>query len=191
MIFNLRWIPEFSYIENKIRNPFNLNKSLDFLNQSIKNGEIYQSSESLFWTILLLHQLEKISIVDVDSVRKFILDLKHPDGGYKFSTDLDDADTWSTFYCIATLKLLQFEEYIEIKDTEFIISSQTPIPGGDGGFIHCRSKNCPLGCNGKTSITSSFFSLSTMVLFGKLDKIDRENAYKFLKKKPNDDIELI
>ena len=191
MIFNLRWIPEFSYIENKIRNPFNLNKSLDFLNQSIKNGEIYQSSESLFWTILLLHQLEKISIVDVDSVRKFILDLKHPDGGYKFSTDLDDADTWSTFYCIATLKLLQFEEYIEIKDTEFIISSQTPIPGGDGGFIHCRSKNCPLGCNGKTSITSSFFSLSTMVLLGKLDKIDRENAYKFLKKKPNDDIELI
>ncbi len=191
MIFNLRWIPEFSYIENKIRNPFNLNKSLDFLQHSIKNGEIYQSPDTIFWTILLLYQLEKISIVDVDSVRNFILDLKHPDGGYKSSTDLDEADTWTTFYCIATLKLLGFEGHIEIKDIEFIISSQTSITGGDGGFIHCRSKNCPFGCNGKTSITSSFFSLSTLFLLGKLDKIDRENANKFLKKKPNDDIELI
>lgn len=191
MIFNLCWIPEFSFIENKIRNPFNLNKSLDFVQKAIKDGEIYQSSETLFWTLLLCYQLEKINLINVDSVKKFILELKHPDGGYKFSKDLDEPDTWTTFYCIANLKLLKLNEIIDNKDIEFIINSQVSTSGGEGGFIHCQSKNCVIGCGGKTSIASSFFALSTLYLLGKLGTINRETAYNFLKKKPHDDIELI
>ena len=38
MIFNLLWIPEFSYIENKIRSPFNLNKSLNYIKQNMDTG---------------------------------------------------------------------------------------------------------------------------------------------------------
>jgi prenyltransferase beta subunit/DNA repair exonuclease SbcCD ATPase subunit len=191
MIFKLFWIPEFSYFENKIENPFNLDKGFDFIQQQINNDGIYQSNETLFWTLVLLYQLDKLNLVNKDNIKNYISDLKHQDGGYKSSTYFEKSDTWNTFYCIASLKLLGFDEEIEDQDVEFIINSQSLGSGSDGGFIHCQSKNCHVNCNGKTSIKSSFYALSTLSLLNKLDKIDKEQLLKYLKRNSSDDLEPI
>ena len=44
MIFNLNWIPEFYFFENKVRNPFNLDKVIDLIEQKIKKKEIQKNT---------------------------------------------------------------------------------------------------------------------------------------------------
>jgi len=180
--FYLPWIPEFSYFENKIKSPFNLEKALEYIQQKITDKEILQSNEILFWTLLFLYQIGKIEIVDKKLIEQYILSLKHKDGGYKLSETFIIPDTWSTFYCIASLKLLGFDGLIREKDKEFVLKSQNRGPGGDGGFIHCQHKDCHFNCNGKSSVKSSFFGLSTLKLLYQLSEIDKDTLSKFLKK---------
>ncbi|MFX0070854.1 MAG: hypothetical protein ACFFAO_07170, partial [Candidatus Hermodarchaeota archaeon] len=120
-----------------------------------------------------------------------VVELKYKDGGFKNSPKNEYPDTWSTFYCITSLKLLNLDELIEEKDIEFVIKSQDLGAGGDCGFFHCISNTCDEECGGNTSVQSTFLSLSTLALLNKLDTIDKKATYKFLKKKPSDDLELI
>ena len=191
MIFNLNWIPEFYFFENKVRNPFNLDKVIDLIEQKIKEKEIFESNETIFWTILLFYQLDKLDLIDIKSIKEFILNLKYEDGGFKHSVDHEEPDICNTFYCVAILKLLEIDDIIEDNDIQFIINSQHSGSGGDGGFIHCSSKNCYENCNGKTSIKSSFFALSSLVLLNKLDKINKELSIKYFKSKTSDELDLI
>ena len=180
--FYLPWIPEISYFENKIKHPFNLDKALEYIQLRIKEKEIFQSIEIVFWTLAFLFQIGKIEIVDKKLIEKYISTLKHKDGGYKLSENFNNPDIWSTFYCIASLKLLDLDDNIREKDKEFVLKSQNRNSASDGGFIHCRQKVCHFNCNGKTSVKSSFFALSTLKLLYQLDEIEKEPLLKFLKK---------
>ena len=182
MTFYLPWMPEFSYFENKIKNPFNLDKALEYIQQKIKEKEIFQSNEILFWTLSFLHQIGKIDIVDKKLVKKYILTLQHEDGGYKLSETFEEPDTWSTFYCVASLRILELDEVINDKDNEFVLNTQNRGNVNDGGFIHCRQKSCHFNCNGKTSAKSSFFALSTLKLLYQLNEIEKDPLIKFLKR---------
>ena len=109
MIFNLNWIPEFYLFENRVSNPFNLDEVIDLIEQKIKEEEKFESNESMFWTILLFYQLDKLDLIDIKLIKELILNLKHEDGGFKFSVDHEEADICNTFYCVAILKLLELD----------------------------------------------------------------------------------
>ncbi|MFX0186652.1 MAG: hypothetical protein ACFE8A_02830 [Candidatus Hodarchaeota archaeon] len=191
MIFYLPWLPDFSYFEHKIKSPFNLDKALGFLKRKISDDEIFQSNEYLFWILILLSHIDKLDLVDEKAIKKYISGLKYHKGGYKFSDKFEEPDIWSTFYCIASLKLLELDDLIEDDNIEFIKKSQSLGSGGDGGFFHCSARNCYIKCDRKTSVKSSFFALSTLKLLEKLDEIDREQLIKYLKKSTLNNIDLI
>jgi len=182
MTFYLSWMPQYSYFENKIKNPFDLDNAIEYIQQKVKEKEIFQSSEILFWSLSFLHQIGKIKIVDKNLVKKYILTLQHKDGGYKLSESFEKPDTWSTFYCVASLKILELDEIISKNDINFVLNAQNRGSASDGGFIHCRQKDCHFNCNAKTSVKSSFFALSTLKLLYKLNEIETDPLIKFLKK---------
>lgn len=191
MIFNLNWIPEIKYRTEKVLNPFNLNKSEKFIERKIKSGEIQQSNETLFYTLLLIYQTDQLDLIDKESLKNYLLDLKEKEGGFKSNQDNDCADVWSTFFCIASLKLLGVSNFIEEKDIKFIKNLQSLNSGGDGGFFHCSSKACEDNCFGNTSMKSTFYALSTLALVKQLNKINQKAVQDYLKKKPSDDLERI
>lgn len=182
MTFYLPWMPEYTYFENKIKNPFNLDKALEYIQHKIQEKEIFQSTEILFWTLSFLYQIGKIDIVDKKLVKKYILTLQHKDGGYKLSETFEEPDTWSTFYCVASLRILELDEIINDKDIEFVLNAQNRGNVNNGGFIHCRQKSCHFNCNGKTSLKSSFFALSTLKLLYRLNEIEKDPLIRFLKR---------
>ncbi|MHA1376765.1 MAG: prenyltransferase/squalene oxidase repeat-containing protein [Candidatus Helarchaeota archaeon] len=185
------WIPDFSYFEYKAKNPIKLGQSLKFIQQAISKDGAFKSLETLFWTTMLLSNLNKLNMLNREKVTKYIKTLKYEKGGYKFIPDSEEPDTWSTFYCIAIAKTLRLEDIIDEKDVEFILKSQILGFGSDGGFIHCNFKKCHADCNGKTSIKSTFYAVSTLIMLEKLDKIDKKRLSYFLKKETKDNIELI
>ncbi|NVM03799.1 MAG: hypothetical protein HWN67_15825 [Candidatus Helarchaeota archaeon] len=186
MVSLIEWIPDFSYFAYKVANPINLARSLKYLEEKIKKGDIFQSLDALFWTVVLIHHLDKKELMDNKLVKKYISELKHEDGGYKFSSKLESPDTLSTFYSIAILKILGIDELIDDKDANFIINSQI-----EGGFIHCNSKSCHINCKGRTSFEFSLFALTALILLGKLEKINKKRLIDHLKREAKDNIELI
>ncbi|MBN1801941.1 MAG: hypothetical protein JW891_10570 [Candidatus Lokiarchaeota archaeon] len=189
--FHIPWIPELMYCENKLPIPINIEKAMEFVQNNILNGNMYNSSESLFWTVLLLSQMDKIDLItNKNLVKKYIVDLKHPLGGHRASVSSDQADIYSTFYCIGTLKLLGFDDFIEQKDIIYVLKSQKIESKEDGGFIHCTSSQCPIDCQGTSSIKATFYSLSALYLLNGVKKINKRKITSFLKKfKPINDIE--
>ena len=115
MIFDLQWLPEFNFYENKIKIPINSTIAFDFIRQKISDNEIFQSNETMFWTVLLFYQLDQLILIDQDSVRKYVRSLKFSEGGYKISAEFSHPDIWSTFFCISTLNLLNLDADIEEK----------------------------------------------------------------------------
>ncbi|MFX0132217.1 MAG: prenyltransferase/squalene oxidase repeat-containing protein [Candidatus Hodarchaeota archaeon] len=182
----IEWIPDFSYFAYKVKNPINLAKSLGYIEEKIKKGDIFQSLDVLFWSINLIYGLDKQELLDKELIKKYILDLKHDNGGYKFSTNLKDPDIQSTFYCLAILKILGINELIEDKDINFILNSQNL-----GGFIHCNSKSCHINCKGRPSFEFSFYALSALSLLNNLEKVDQKKLIDHLKKETKDNIDLI
>lgn len=191
MIFNLQWIPKFNFFEEKIKIPINSTIAFDYIRQKIFNDEIFESNETVFWTVLVLYQLDQLILIDQEAVREFINSLKFSDGGYKISSEFSHPDIWSTFFCIATLKLLNLEEDIEEKDIKYVINSQDFDSGGDGGFVHCECEDCSFSCKNVTSIKTSFLALSTLRLVNRLEDINKEQILKYLGTVPMEDIERI
>jgi len=191
MIFNLQWLPEFNFYENKIKIPINSTIAFDFIRQKIFDDEIFQSNETMFWTVLLLYQLDQLSLLDQESVRKYIKDLKFTDGGYKISAEFTHPDIWSTFFCIATLKLLNLDTDIEEIDIEYIVKSQNLDSRGNGGFIHCECEECFISCKSVTSIKTTFLALSALRLVNRLEDINKDQILKYLGIVPMDDLERI
>ncbi len=186
MVSLIEWIPDFSYFAYKVANPINLAKSLKYLEEKIKKGDIFQSLDVLFWTIVLIDRLDKKELIDNKLIKKYISELKHEDGGFKFSSDLESPDTLSTSYSIAILKILGINELIDDKDINFIINSQN-----EGGFIHCNSKSCHINCKGRASVEFSLYALTALILLSKLEKINKKRLIDYLKRETKDNIELI
>lgn len=191
--FHLPWIPEFDYIQDKIKKPIKIGRAIDYIKEEILKKEIFKNSEILFWTILSLERLNKLEFIENKNlIKKYIIDLKHPDGGYKSSPEDDiEPDVCSSFYCIAVLKILGFENIIEEKDIDFIIKSQGLASGSDGGFIHCRSPYCSINCDGRPSIKSTLYALSILSITNNIDKIDKIRLLSYLRKSFHDDLDSI
>ncbi|MFX1238485.1 MAG: hypothetical protein ACFFAS_15950 [Promethearchaeota archaeon] len=180
--FHLPWVHDLFYYENKIKFPIDLEIALEFVQTKIKGEDLYNNNESLFWTILLLYQTNKLDLIsNKNLIKKFIIDLKHPLGGYKSSASALNADIFSTFYCVGALNLLGFDDVIEEKDIIFVLKSQNTDSKGDGGFIHCTSSECPIECSGNTSLKSTFFALSTLTLLNSLNKLHEAKLLSYLK----------
>ncbi|MFX1453013.1 MAG: prenyltransferase/squalene oxidase repeat-containing protein, partial [Promethearchaeota archaeon] len=182
----IEWIPDFSYFAYKVKNPINLAKTLGYIEEKINNDDIFQSLDTLFWTITLIHRLDKQELLNLDKIREYIITLKHDNGGYKFSTNNEDPDIQSTFFCLAILKMLGMNELIEDKDVNFIINAQN-----SGGFIHCTSKNCLINCKGRPSIEFSLYAISALLFLDKIEEVDKKKLTDYLKKETKDDIDLI
>ena len=191
MLDEFIWIPDISYFDHKIKCPIDSEKAVSFIKKKIDSGEIFKSNEDLFWTITLLHQINRMNLIDSSIIKDYILSLKCNDGGYKFSATTAYSDTLSTFYCLSVLKLLNFDELIDERDLAFIKGSQNLDSNGDGGFFHCRSPNCSLDCKRKTMVKYSFLTLSTLISLDKLDIIDKEKLVDYLNKSITNDINLI
>ncbi len=189
--FHLPWVPELKYCENKLPSPIDVEKAMEFVQSNITSGSMYDSNETVFWTVLLLSQMDKLDLItNKNLVKKYILDLKHPLGGHRASISSDQADIYSTFYCIGTLKLLGFDDFIEQKDIIYILKSQKIESKEDGGFIHCTSSQCPIDCQTNSSVKATFYALSTLYLLNSVKKINKQKITSFLKKfKPTSDIE--
>ena len=72
MIFDLNWIPDFSYFEYKIKSPLNIERALFFIKEKIASKEVFNSNEDLFWTLALLSQIDELHLVDEKPIRNFI-----------------------------------------------------------------------------------------------------------------------
>ena len=169
MSFDLPLLPDFIYFEVKAKNPINLAKALHFLQQRIDKSKIFESIETLFWTVGVLYRLDKLDFLNNELIKKYILELKHQEGGYKSSAGSKEPDIKSTFYCISCLKICMIEEIFDDKDVAFLLKS----------------------LNKKISIEDLFFTTSALILLEKMDKLDKKNLLDLLKKDTSDNIDLI
>src|SRR3989304_129418 len=101
MLDDFIWIPDISYFDHKIKCPIDSDKAISFIKRKIDAGEIFKSNEDLFWTIILLRQINRMHLIDSNAIRDYVLSLKCKDGGYKLTASTAYPDTLSTFYCLS------------------------------------------------------------------------------------------
>lgn len=189
---SLPWIPEFDYLQDKIKKPIKLDRVIDHIKDEISSGGIFKNHEGLFWTVLFLDRMEKLDFIEnTYLIKKHIIDHKFEDGGFKFSEQDTEPDMFSSFYCIALLKMLGFEGVIEEKDIDYVIKSQGLSSGSDGGFIHCRSPYCKINCEGRTSIKSTLYALSILTITNNINRIDNDKLLSYLKQNFQEDLDVI
>ncbi|MHA1378223.1 MAG: prenyltransferase/squalene oxidase repeat-containing protein [Candidatus Helarchaeota archaeon] len=148
-------------------------------NEYKKAGEAgFGTLEKTFWGVLAAYYLNKLDVLNPQNIQNYIFKYRSPEGGF-FSEKSKAPDTHSTFFAIASLRLLgldlnEDEKQITVK---FILRNQK-----NNGFTHCNDQNCKF-CDGKTSVQSTFYAISSLYLINKLDQLETNLAMKYLSKR--------
>lgn len=165
---SLNKIPNFDFYEQSCINYINKRKSYDggFSSSPCQKGHIVLGYVSVN-SIALTMKEENYESIDRQSVYKWMMSLKQPNGSFAAETGCE-ADSRSTYCAISIASLLNImtDELID-KVADFLISCQGP----DGGFSPSP------GC--ETHGGYSFCSVAALNILGRLKDIRIDHAIRW------------
>ncbi|MHC1591606.1 MAG: prenyltransferase/squalene oxidase repeat-containing protein [Candidatus Helarchaeales archaeon] len=149
-----------------------------YIRSQLESNYGFGDLECTFYALFALDLFDDLESLNKKRVSDYIFRFRSPIGGFA-SLHNWNPDVWSTFYAIASLKLLGVElnEDERKQAVRFILENKK----SDGLFSHCGNKDCL--CGAHSSYKSSFFAIASLYLLDALDKLDIEKFSRLLLKR--------
>ena len=167
---------------------FFLNINNNLLNENNLN------LENVFWFLLLRKYLKIVSKEKDKDIYDFIIKCEVSKGaktGFRFSphSDQREPDIWSTYFALASLKLMGFlEMYFTSKGQNLLlreIKDFLALHNKGNSFLHCLDKECEI-CRKTTSPRTIFFVIEILRLLRIDTRLSKENFLPYLTDKKKD-----